>query len=315
MRFRLLPSLGLCLASGAFVVGARAQPPKTPASKTPARKAPVAPQATENGAVSVRGNQSLTDTETEISRLTGDVSVAQEGEDFILYAQSLVFNKPQNRALASQKLIVKTTDSTITGTRIDADFNTKTLTLFGQVKISTHGQGDGITGNRQKTAARGEFTSKPSKLTCDRVDWDYETRQAVLTGNIKMTQGKNSGTCKRIEFDERQNVARLMGNVTFIDDKGQSYATPDLTIYNNENRIVTGRSRLFFRPDANSGAQPRQPKAPVTAKKAPVITPDELGLFGARPAPIPALKPDAAPAPEPNPELPADETPATDPAR
>lgn len=307
MRFRPFPILGLCLASGAFVVGVSAQPPKAPA-----RKAPVAPRADETGAVIVTGNTSLTDTATSISKLTGNVVVTQVGEDVSLHSDSLIYNDPQKRAIATVNLVVTTRDSTIRGDRVDANFNTKMLTMTGQVRISTHGKGDGITGNRAGGGIRDEFASKPSKLKCDRVDWDYETREAVLTGHIKMTQGKNSGTCDRIEFDERQNVARLKNHVEFTDDKGQSYKTPDLTIYNDENRIVTGQSTLHFKPNAGANAASRAPKPPVPVKKPPVITDDEAAAFGIKRAPIPVLKPEPTPTPEPEPapEPPDDAAPA-----
>lgn len=312
MRFRSSISLALCLASlsGIFAVYAQNGAPNP---KKVARKVPLAPRADQLGAVIVNGDESVSYGATDTSKLTGNVSVSQVGEDFILYAQSLVFSKPQNRAIATGKLVVKTRESTITGNRIDANFTTKILTLTGDVVIRTHGKGDGITGNRA-TGARAEFASKPSKLFCDRVDWDYETREAVLTGNIRMEQGKNRGTCGRIEFDERQNVARLMGRVAFTDERGQTYSTPDLTIYNNENRIVTGRSSLKILPNTGQapGAAPRAPKAPVAVKKAPVIADEELAAFGVKPPPVPAFRPEPAPIPAPDPAAEeAPETPAT----
>lgn len=298
MRLRPLLSLGLCFASSTFLVAVYSHS-FAQSAKKPARKAPVAPSASQNGVVVVNGDKSVSDANTETSKLTGNVTVTQTGEDFILYAQNLRYSKPQNRAIATDNLRVVTRDSTIRGLKIDADFNTKILTMTGNVTISTHGKGDGITGNRQ--GVRAEFASKSSRITCDRVDWDYETRQAILTGHIRLTQGKNSGTCNRIEFDERQNVARLMGRVAFTDDKGQSYATPDLTIYIDENRIVTGLSTLRFKPNANTPAAPRQAKTPVVIKKAPVITNEEFGAFGIKPLPIPALQPEPTPVPEPEP--------------
>lgn len=299
MRTRPFFLLGLCFAASAALGVVYAQSGGQNAKK-PARKVPAAPRETDNGAVIVTGDKSINDGVTDTSKLTGNVSVSQVGEDFILYAQSLVYSKPQNRAVATEKLRVVTRDSTIRGARIDADFNTKILTMTGDVAIATHGKGDGITGNRAGNL-RAEYGSKPSKLFCDRVDWDYETRQATLTGNIRMRQGKNNGTCDRIEYDEPQNVVRLMGSVRFTDEKGQVYATPDLTVYNNENRIVTGRSKLKIKPNAATSSSPQPTKAPAPPKKAPTISDADLQPFGVKPAPIPTLKPEPTPVPQPEP--------------
>lgn len=316
MRLRPLFSVGLCLASSTVLLAIYSQSFAQGAKKPP-RRAPVAPAAAQNGAVIVSGNESVSNGDNETSKLTGNVTVTQTGEDFILHAQSLLFSKPQNRAIATEKLRIETRDSTIRGNRIDADFNTKILNLTGNVTISTHGKGDGITGNRAKTGIRAEVTSRASKLFCDRVDWDYETREATLTGNIRMSQGKNRGTCDRIEYDERQNVVQLIGRVRFIDEKGQVYTTPRLTLYNNENRVVTsgGSTTVTIFPNTAPAAIPRPTKPPVVAKKAPIISEEDMSIFNVKPSPIPALRPEPTrvPPPEPTPE-PADENAAEAPA-
>jgi lipopolysaccharide export system protein LptA len=289
MRFRPLVFLSLCVSSSAILVAVHAQGTKKPVQ--PAKQNP-APDKTTEGNVIVSGDNSISDDATGISRLTKNVTVTQVGEDFILYAQSLTYNSRLDRAVATENLRVETRDSTIKGLRIDADFNTKILTLTGNVVISTHGQGDGITGRRDDKTARGQLTRKSSKIICDRVDWDYETREAVLTGHIRMVQGKSEGTCDRILFDERQNVAQLKGRVRFTDEKGQVFNTPDLTIYMDEDRIVTGRSRIWLKPNRPAGAAPRPVKPPVANKKAPKISDEDLKLFNITPPPIPPLLPE-----------------------
>ncbi|RYG65998.1 hypothetical protein EON80_16290, partial [bacterium] len=138
MRFRPLFPLSLCFSTCAIIMAVQAQNVK----KTPAAAAKVqnpAPNPADDGNVTVRGENSISDDATGISRLTKNVVVTQTGEDFILYAQSLVYNRLKDRAVASGSLRVETRDSTIRGARIDADFNTKVLTLTGDVVITTHG--------------------------------------------------------------------------------------------------------------------------------------------------------------------------------
>lgn len=300
MRFRSVLPLGVCLASGALVAVVWGQ-----TNKNPAPKAPVAPSATGAGNVIIRSPQGagVWDDTTGIGRITKDVTIAQSGEDFILYAHDVIFNRPQNRAVATGKLRVETRDCTIRGARIDADFNAKKIVITGNVTMTTRGKGDGITGNR--SGFRGQITQKPAKILSARADWDYEDRQGVMTGNIRMTQGENSGTCERILYDEAQNVARLQGRVRFVDKSNRVFNTPDLTIYINESRIVAEKPTLSFGSDRKNPATPRAPKVPILkVQPAPSISDDDLKLFSTPipPFPTPRPQPTRAQTPVPTPE-------------
>lgn len=313
MRFRPLLPLSVCLASGALVAVVWGQTDKKPAPKVPA-----APSANGAGNVVIRSPQGagVYDDTTGIGRITGDVTIAQSGEDFILYAQDVIFNRPKNRAVATGKLRVETRDSTIRGARIDADFNARKIVITGNVTVTTHGKGDGITGNRG--AFRSQLSQKSAKILSNRADWDYEDRQGVMTGNIRMTQGENSGTCERILYDEAQNVARLQGRVRFVDKSNRVFNTPDLTIYINESRIVAENPTLSFGPDRKNPATPRAPKVPILkVQPAPSISDEDLKLFATpvpplptpRPRPTRAATPSPAPAPQPD-EVPPESAPA-----
>ncbi|MBW3635411.1 MAG: hypothetical protein KY445_02960 [Armatimonadetes bacterium] len=302
MRFRPLLPLSVCLASGALVAVVWGQ-----TGKKPAPKSPVAPSANGAGNVIIRSPEGagVWDDTTGIGRITKDVTIAQGGEDFILYAQDVIFNRPQNRAVATGNLRVETRDSTIRGARIDADFNAKKIVITGNVTVTTRGKGDGITGNRG--TFRSQLSQKSAKILSTRADWDYEDRQGVMTGNIRMTQGDNSGTCERILYDEAQNVARLQGNVRFRDKNNRVFNTPDLTIYINESRIVAEKPTLSFGPDKQTSPTPRAPKTPILkVQPAPNISEDDLKLFA---TPVPAL-----PTPRPQPTRARTPVPAPEPA-
>lgn len=310
MRFRPFLPWGICLASCIAIVAVQAQ--NSPKTSSPAKKQ--LSEKPQDGEVLVTGDNVVSDDATGISTLTGKVTVTQVGEDFILYAQKLVYDSRKNRASASGNLRIETRDSTIRGVRVDANFDTKILSLTGNVAVSSHGKGDGITGNRKTEGVRDDLSRKASKLTCNRVDWDYETREAVLWGNLRMVQGKSSGTCDRILYDEGQNVAQLLGNVRFTDEKGQVFNTPDLTVYIDEDRMETKRARIQIKPNRGTETAPRPSKPAVRPKKAPQITDEDLKVFDFTPAPPPPPRPEvdieappvAAPEPEAAPEQPTE---------
>ena len=69
------------------------------------------------------------------------------------------------------------------------------------------------------------------RIACDRLDWNYETKQAVLVGHIRIVQGDSVGTCNQIIYDEPKNAARLLGNVNFGNTQSQRFLTDELTLF------------------------------------------------------------------------------------
>lgn len=246
---------------------------------SPAPGAPV-PGGGE-GIVTIRNaatGKAVYDDNAGIARMTKDVTVTQAGQDFILYAQDLTYNRFKNQAVATGDLRVETRDSTITGTRLFADFNTRVITMQGDVVINSHGEKDGIAA--QKKGFRGQLAHKPSTLLCDRVDWDYEIHQAVVTGHIHMAQGDNGGTCDRIVFDETTNVADLQGNVNFADGQHRKFLCSQLTVYVDSNKVgSTEPCTVSFPRDTQDRGTPRPAKTPVAFAPPPEITAADIDQF------------------------------------
>ncbi len=300
--FRPSLPLAVSLTTSALFAVALAQGAQKPAVKA-VQKAPAAPSTIQNGNVRLNGENGDFNDATGIGRLTKNVVVTQTGENFILYAQSLLYNRAENRAIATGNLRVDTAESTIRGERIDADFDTKTIIITGNVTIMTHGKKDGIIGNREDL--RSKVQQKPAKILCNRADWDYEDRQATITGNVRMTQEENSGTCERILYDEPQNVANLLGRVRFVDKNGRVFNTPDLTIYIDQSRIVAARPRMSFGPNNGGPAKPTTPKIPVLkVKPPPQISEEDVKQFGIKVPPIPTPRPEPTEIPVPIPAEP-----------
>lgn len=277
-------------------------------AQTPKKSVPVAPSATQAGNVVLRGENSVYDDTTGIGRLTGNVTISQTGQDLILYAQQLVYNYNKDQGIATGQLRIETRSSTIRGARLFADFNTKIATITSNVVVTTHGKRDGIIGNRQDLRAR--FGGKPTRITCDRADWDYEERQATLTGNIRMTQGENSGTCERILYDEERNVVSLVGRVRFTDKQNRTFNAPNLTFYVDSGSIETSGGVLTIPRTPAPGAPTRPAKTPIlSVKPAPVISNDDFTSLNMTPPPIPTPRPEPTEAPVPTPRPDDEETP------
>lgn len=259
---------------------------------------PAASGDSRNGKVRITYDGALTWDETRSTgRMLKNVRVTQDGEDFILYCEELTYNETKNQAVARGNLRVESRDSTITGNQIRADFNTKIIVITGSVAMRSHGSEDGIKGSNPKKATgkgslREEVKGKASRITCDRIEYDYENQQAVITGSIRMTQGKNSGTCERILFDEEKNLAQLTSTrpygVRFAGDAGRVFLASEVIVYIDEDKVLAKPPARMEGPRVKS--TPSAPRPPRNFEPAPVIPDDP---FADEPAPAaPAAAPE-----------------------
>lgn len=234
------------------------------------------------------GGEATLDLARGVRHATRNVQLWQEGEDFILYADDVTQYEKDNTGTARSNLHVESRDSTIIGDLMRVDFTDKVMTLTGNVILKSHGEKDGLRGQGDGKSVRGEVLHKPSSLTCDRLDYDYETKQATLSGNIRMRQGENFGTCERILFDESKNIVRLIGNVKFINGDSQTIEVPEMTIWIDNNMIQSpGISTRM--PHGKGKGPARPPRRPTDFGPAPKL-PDDI-TQGNNSKPPPALPP------------------------
>jgi len=243
---------------------------------------------------------------TGLAHWTKDVVITQQSEDIIIRAQDVRADRIRKLANATDQLSIETRDSTIKGKKLFADFNNRTAVITQNVVITSHGKNDGAA-----AGMRADLAHKPIRVNCERVDWEYDIRQATATGNIQIFQGVNRGTCNKIIYDERKNIIDLIGDVRFGDDKNRRFIGQEIVVYVDEGRIATGkRTTMVFSggEDFNDPA-PRATKAPHSFSPAPTLPPFD-GIVA--PPPPPAPKPTATdePVPTPRPEEPTD-TPET----
>jgi len=245
-----------------------------------------------NGDVTVVNQGKTTwDDKRSLGRMLTNVRVTQDGEDFILHCDELLYNTTTNQAIAKGKMRVESRDSTITGTEIRADFNTKVITITGNVEMRSHGTDDGMKTpepkkGEPKVPLREGLKRKASRMTCDRIDYNYRNKQAAISGNIRMVQGKNVGTCERIAFDEDKNVAVLTSStpygVKFTDAKARTILTKEVEVFIDDEQTQTKYPVQIVIP------RPQDGTAATTAVVAPPvefpgITPIPENPFGDAP--------------------------------
>ena len=281
------------------------------------QKKPVVVPPVSNGLVTIRNSPAGTaiyDDARGLARLTKDVVITQSGENIILYAQTVTYDRIRNLASANGQLRIATRDSTIRGDLLNADFNNRRITITGHVVITSHGKNDGV-----QPGLRSEASKKPIRITGDQVTWNYETRQATVTGRINISQGSNRGTCESIFYDEANNYIELRGRSYFGDDQNRTFLGRNLRVFIDKSLVNSDDPiTIRFKEGAGmKGAAPAPTRRPNTRVQLPPARslPTELGgVTGAPPAPTGlAPIPTEEPLPKPPPDDPA-ETPEVTPA-
>lgn len=307
-------SLALFLGTLPAVAAAQPQSPANPETLAPATAATApataAPRPKRDGEVRIntgKGGTKTSNLDTGISEINGDVVMTQDGEDFILYAQKVINSDPKRQATATGQLRVETRDSTIRAVRMFADFNTKIISMIDSVVISSYGEGDGIQTEGQ-IAERAKKKRKPVRIACDRLDWNYDTQQAILVGNIRIVQDDSVGTCNQIIYDEPINAARLLGDVKFGNPKRQRFLTDELILFVDSGQVQTEANVNLVGP-VNNAADKDNPAPKPTKPAENFPKPAAIGDDNTFPAPPPDIdrflpKPVVPAAPAKKPETP-----------
>ncbi len=255
------------LAAGLFLLAA----PHTVLAQKPAEKTDKTAPAKNQKRVDV-GDVHITSDQLDYIKesatfiLKGNVVVRQDGEDMVMHSDSAVYKRDANTATANGNLKVDTRDSTITGLKLNADFDSKHVLITEKVFMRSHGAKDGLP-DKEKTkkdaaAAVDDLAHKPSNMWCDKMDFNYDIQEALVTGSIKIKQENTDGTCEKIIFDEANNRAELQGNVVFVDDENQKFKCQILRVWFDTGNLKVVKGPLEI-------VSPRKEKKEEPTKAAP----------------------------------------------
>ncbi len=292
-RSRSLPT-ALTLAMATMPTALLVQAPVAPVAKA-------APSAKTAGSVVINAGGSSYDDSSKVYTLNGGVTMTEVGKEFALTASNVIYNQPADQASASGNLKVETRSSTIRGAKLFGDFNRKLLSISGNVVISAYDKGNGMSGFRSSVAR------KPVRIACNRLDWNYATRQATLVGNLRIVQADNSGTCDTIVYDEPKNTVYLKGNVRFGNAKGQQFIGDEVVIYVDRGLVnapnVTIRSGMDA-PTPSVKKNAPAPKPPIVFPGQNVAPATANATLPQAPPPIESLVPKSTPFVRVKPTLP-----------
>lgn len=315
MKLPILALAFLCIPIAARAQDAPVAP--TPVAPASSPKAPTLAQSQAvlpDGYVEFSANQSVFDDARGIGVYNGDVTATQKGEDFILYAQKATSfrknetDRPNDTATATDKLRIETRESTIRGRDLFANFDTKVFSITGDVVVSSYGENDGVA-PVAAAKRRDEQKRQPVRIACDRLDWNYDTRQATFVGHIRIVQGDSVGTCNQIIYDEPRNAARLLGDVRFGNAERRQFFADELLLFIDTSQVQIDSGVRVIGP-VNNAADGKKP-APKVAQTFPEPAtigdialpkpPPDIEKFLPKPG-VPTGKPPVIPAEKPAPD-------------
>ncbi len=206
-------ALGTLVLAGAFTsVGILAQGQAKP---TPAKKDIVTYSAK-------MWKSTLGDQATVLMK--GDVKFAHD--DTVLTSDEVTYVKKTNTATSPGKVQISDPECDITGDHGTANFSKKIGTLEGSVTMLVKPKSDD---NADKDSVRARMT-KPTTITCPKVEYQYKAKIATLTGGVNFKQNDRNASAKQAVYDGKKEILTLTGDVRGTDEDGQTFTAPSVKI-------------------------------------------------------------------------------------
>jgi lipopolysaccharide assembly outer membrane protein LptD (OstA) len=214
------------------------------------------------------------------------------------------YDDAHQSAVGGGHLKITDPESTITGDKLQVDFNKKFAQIIGNVTIVTQKkktetagatpagaapaagakptEGEKPAGEKEPTSL-GEYREKKTTITCPQIDYYYadDRKQAAITGPVKAVQEDKTVVSDKASYDGVKNTVVLDGNVTVTTDKGDDLHCPSVTIFLDNDS--------FEASDITGVVIQREEKPAEPTPAPPTPSPEQKG-----PAPV---APAAAPAP------------------
>lgn len=204
-----------------------------PAAPAPDKPAPATKKErqlvinAENGtAVWDEATKTLTATHVDQIKLPDSQSV--------LRADRVVWNREQRWMRATGKPRMWDPDNELTADTIHADLKAKRATAEGNVRLVARPK-KAKTEQGQKTRAQVE---EPVVVLCDKMDYFYQAKRGIATGNLKLTQkdkrADRTATGERLSYDGNEETVVLEGNVHVTNTKGEGFQCKRVVVHLKE---------------------------------------------------------------------------------
>jgi lipopolysaccharide assembly outer membrane protein LptD (OstA) len=194
-------------------------------AQTPRPNSPNAPVVTSQPAsakkkrpVRFDGEQMQYQETTQGKVYTADGNLRIMSEDMTLTTQKALWNETTGVATSPGKLTIQDPRNTLTGNTGTAFYKRKDAQIRGNVVINARPK------EPEKPlpadSPRKDFNA-PAVITCEAVDYNWGTKVAVATGNLKLVQKDRTVTADKATFETKTDRVVLEGNVVYTKSNGE----------------------------------------------------------------------------------------------
>lgn len=153
--------------------------------------------------------------------LKGHVRITHN--DTVLLSELVTYDRKAKTATSPGKITITDPECDITGDKGSADFNKKLGAIEGNVSMLIKPKPTNTPPDKESIK---EKLTKPTTVTCPKIEYLYKDKIATLTGPISFKQDKRSGSAKAAVWDGKKEVLTLRGDVKGEDEEGQTFAAP-----------------------------------------------------------------------------------------
>jgi len=234
----------------------------------------------------------------DVWTLTANVVFTEKEKEITLKADQALYWSQEDRAEITGNIIVTDPEHSATADVVRADFNKKVIYFEGHVQVLRTPKQEGsekgepsaekppgeatavagtpnenspsakpaevkseTAGNEEKFSIK-EAKKKQSTITCDKVEYDYDKKFLLATGNVKVVQEKRTATSQKAEYDEDKNLLTLSEAVRVEDQDGNWFECSKATIDTDKDTVdasdITG---IYFYEEEEKGKPAETPAA------------------------------------------------------
>lgn len=153
--------------------------------------------------------------------------------DTVVVCDEVRYDQKTGVAVSSGKLQISDPQCDITADKGWVYFKERRGVLEGNVSMllkpkqeetaKSSGEGAGDESIREKL-------TKPTTITCAKLEYNYRSKMATATGGVKLQQNGRTVTAEKLIYDDKNQLVTLVGGVKGIDEEGQTFEAPEKVV-------------------------------------------------------------------------------------